>query len=134
MHSAEIIDEAGTSEKDDKPLTLPFYKLLSQADKVDWILMALGTLGAIVHGLAQPVGYFLLGKALDAFGKNINNTDEMVKALFKVSTSINIIVLEYVIRASYQLTLSLTLIYLFCSIRSFHTCGTWLSRHFQLEF
>ncbi|XP_047983858.1 LOW QUALITY PROTEIN: ABC transporter B family member 19-like [Salvia hispanica] len=84
MHSAEIIDEAGTSEKDDKPLTLPFYKLLSQADKVDWILMALGTLGAIVHGLAQPVGYFLLGKALDAFGKNINNTDEMVKALFKV--------------------------------------------------
>ncbi|XP_042057956.1 ABC transporter B family member 19-like [Salvia splendens] len=84
MHSAEIIDEAGRSEKDDKPLTLPFYKLLSQADKVDWILMALGTLGSIVHGLAQPVGYFLLGKALDAFGKNINNTDEMVKALFKV--------------------------------------------------
>lgn len=101
MHSAEIIDEAGTSGKDDKPLTLPFYKLLSQADKVDWILMALGTLGSIVHGLAQPVGYFLLGKALDAFGKNINNTDEMVKALFKVSTSINITVLEYVINASF---------------------------------
>ncbi|KAH6766833.1 hypothetical protein C2S52_017816 [Perilla frutescens var. hirtella] len=84
MHSAEIRDEEGTSEKDVKPHTLPFYKLLSQADELDWILMALGTLGSIVHGLAQPVGYFLLGKALDAFGNNINNTDEMVKALFKV--------------------------------------------------
>nr|QVT92312.1 ABC transporter [Salvia miltiorrhiza] len=81
MHSAEIIDEAGTSEKDANP---PFHKLLRQADKVDWILMGLGTLGSIVHGLAQPVGYYLLGKALDAFGKNINNPDQMVKALFKV--------------------------------------------------
>lgn len=98
MHSAEIRDEEGKSERDVKNQTLPFYKLLSQADAVDWILMALGTLGSIVHGLAQPVGYFLLGKALDAFGKNINNTDEMVKALFKVSSFLftTLLVLEYV--------------------------------------
>ncbi|KAJ9186944.1 hypothetical protein P3X46_002457 [Hevea brasiliensis] len=63
---------------------LPFYKLLSYADSLDWALMVLGTLGSIVHGMAQPVGYFLLGRALDAFGKNMNNTDEMVKALDKV--------------------------------------------------
>lgn len=86
MHSEEIRNEAETSSEKDaiKPQTLPFYKLLSQADELDWILMALGTFGSIVHGLAQPVGYYLLGLALDAFGTNINNTDEMVKALFKV--------------------------------------------------
>ncbi|KAA8533502.1 hypothetical protein F0562_031064 [Nyssa sinensis] len=64
--------------------TLPFHKLLSYADALDWTLMALGTLGSIVHGLAQPVGYLLLGKALNAFGNNIHNTDAMVKALLKV--------------------------------------------------
>ncbi|XP_057463166.1 ABC transporter B family member 19-like [Actinidia eriantha] len=63
---------------------LPFHKLLSYADALDWILMALGALGSIVHGLAQPIGYLLLGKALDAFGNNIHDTKAMVKALKKV--------------------------------------------------
>jgi ATP-binding cassette, subfamily B (MDR/TAP), member 1 len=60
---------------------LPFFKLLSYADYVDWILMGLGTLGSIVHGMALPVGYLLLGKALNAFGNNTNDIDDMVPAL-----------------------------------------------------
>ncbi|XAR52108.1 Xenobiotic-transporting ATPase [Bertholletia excelsa] len=64
--------------------TLPFSKLLSYADALDWTLMALGTFGSIVHGLAQPIGYLLLGKALNAFGHNIGHTKEMVTALYKV--------------------------------------------------
>ncbi|KAI4306591.1 hypothetical protein L6164_029852 [Bauhinia variegata] len=63
---------------------LPFFKLLSYADTLDWTLMALGTLGSIVHGMALPVGYLLLGKALNAYGNHIDNPDEMVKALKKV--------------------------------------------------
>ncbi|KAF8391867.1 hypothetical protein HHK36_022205 [Tetracentron sinense] len=51
---------------------------------LDWALMALGTLGSIVHGMAQPIGYLLLGKALDAFGSNINDKNAMVEALYKV--------------------------------------------------
>ncbi|KAI3857523.1 hypothetical protein MKX03_032041 [Papaver bracteatum] len=39
---------------------------------------------AIVHGMAQPIGYLLLGKALNAFGDNIDDTDAMVAALYKV--------------------------------------------------
>ncbi|XP_021276540.1 ABC transporter B family member 19-like [Herrania umbratica] len=62
----------------------PFYMLLSYADTLDWTLMALGTLGSIVHGMAQPVGYLLLGKALNAFGDNVNNIDGMAKAIKKV--------------------------------------------------
>ncbi|KAI3955480.1 hypothetical protein MKW92_006772 [Papaver armeniacum] len=63
---------------------LPFHKLLSYADPLDWTLMALGTLGSVVHGSAQPVGYLLLGKAINAFGDNIDDTDAMVTALYKV--------------------------------------------------
>lgn len=81
----ENSDETKKSRKNVGPQTLPYHKLLSHADELDWILMALGTLGSVVHGFAQPVGYFLLGKALDAFGNNINDTDGMVKALEKVN-------------------------------------------------
>lgn len=55
-------------------------KLLSYADVFDWVLMGLGTLGSVVHGMAQPLGYLLLGKALGAFGSNIHDTEAMVKA------------------------------------------------------
>ncbi|PON60369.1 ABC transporter [Parasponia andersonii] len=63
---------------------LPFHKLLSYADGWDWTLMALGTLGSVVHGMAQPIGYLLLGTALDAYGANINDTRAMVTDLYKV--------------------------------------------------
>lgn len=67
-----------------------FWKLLSYADVMDWVLMVLGTLGSVVHGMAQPIGYLLLGKALDAFGNNIHDTEAMVRALKKVGQCITI--------------------------------------------
>lgn len=82
-------DEKETLTTDDQTQTLPFCKLLSQADQLDWLLIALGTLGSIVHGLAQPVGYFLLGKALDAYGSNIGDLNDMVHALKHVSNMLN---------------------------------------------
>lgn len=81
--------------------TLPFHKLLSYADALDWTLMALGTLGSVVHGMALPLGYLLLGKALDAFGDNIKNTDAMVDALYKVY----IYILTYIHIYMYSLSL-----------------------------
>lgn len=65
-----------------KPVS--FGRLLSYADTVDWVLMGLGTVGSVVHGMAQPIGYLLLGKALEAFGRNIGNQEAMVRALEKV--------------------------------------------------
>uniref|UniRef100_A0A0E0LRA5 MDR-like ABC transporter n=1 Tax=Oryza punctata TaxID=4537 RepID=A0A0E0LRA5_ORYPU len=70
------------SSADEKPF--PFFGLLCYADAVDWLLMALGTFGSIIHGMAFPVGYLLLGKALDAYGTNINDQEGMVHALYKV--------------------------------------------------
>lgn len=67
----------------DEPFS--FFGLLCYADMMDWHLMALGTIGSIIHGMAFPVGYLLLGKALDAFGTNINDQEGMVRALYKVN-------------------------------------------------
>ncbi|KAI9110760.1 hypothetical protein K1719_018198 [Acacia pycnantha] len=81
-------EEDGFEEEEDEQVkskrevkSLSFFTLLSYADAVDWILMALGTVGSVVHGMAFPVGYLLLGKALNAFGTNINDNDAMARAL-----------------------------------------------------
>lgn len=79
-----MVEDEKSKEEMTRVETLGFNKLLSYADALDWSLMVLGTLGSIVHGMAFPVGYLLLGKALDAFGSNINDTDAMVKSLKKV--------------------------------------------------
>ncbi|KAG2668627.1 hypothetical protein I3760_14G000600 [Carya illinoinensis] len=75
-------EEKKREELDDKketnPKALPFHKLLSYADALDWTLMALGTLGSIVHGMARPIGYLLLGKALSAFGDSMNKREHEV--------------------------------------------------------
>ncbi|ONK59061.1 uncharacterized protein A4U43_C08F2580 [Asparagus officinalis] len=79
--------ENGNGERTPLPAenkAFPFRRLLAYADGLDWLLMVLGTLGSVVHGMAQPTGYLLLGKALDAFGNNIDNDDNVVNALYKV--------------------------------------------------
>ncbi|GJN12427.1 hypothetical protein PR202_ga30703 [Eleusine coracana subsp. coracana] len=76
------ISVSPVASADEKPFS--FFRLLCYADKIDWFLMALGTIGSIIHGIAFPIGYLLLGKALDAFGTNINDQDGMVHALNKV--------------------------------------------------
>nr|GEZ92441.1 ABC transporter B family member 19-like [Tanacetum cinerariifolium] len=76
----EIMDDVKVN-LNDQPL--PFTKLLSYADALDYTLMALASLGSIIHGLAQPLGYLLLGKAIDAFGTNIHDDKAMVKALYE---------------------------------------------------
>ncbi|KAK3042796.1 hypothetical protein RJ639_001069 [Escallonia herrerae] len=81
MEEEKTNDEIEDTKKEIAAETLPFLKLLSYADALDWTLMILATLGSIVHGFAQPVSYLLLGKALDAFGRNINDPDAMVTAL-----------------------------------------------------
>ncbi|GLJ54828.1 hypothetical protein SUGI_1177560 [Cryptomeria japonica] len=64
--------------------SVSFFRLLSYADSIDVVLMVLGTIGGLGHGLAHPGGYLFLGMALQAFGTHQNDTDAMVKALYKV--------------------------------------------------
>ncbi|KAL3832923.1 hypothetical protein ACJIZ3_007659 [Penstemon smallii] len=62
---------SGVKEQEVKELkkTVPFYKLFSFADSIDKVLMTIGTIAAIGHGLTQPFVSLLLGEIIDAFGK-----------------------------------------------------------------
>ncbi|XP_057857177.2 ABC transporter B family member 19-like [Cryptomeria japonica] len=64
--------------------SVSFFRLLSYADSIDVVLMVLGTIGGLGHGLAHPGGYLFLGMALHAFGTHQNDTHATVKALYKI--------------------------------------------------
>ncbi|KAL8172358.1 hypothetical protein V2J09_024162 [Rumex salicifolius] len=53
-----------------KEQTVPFYKLFSFADKYDYLLMSVGSLGAFIHGSAMPCFFLLFGQMVNGFGKN----------------------------------------------------------------
>ncbi|MCO5594158.1 hypothetical protein L7F22_048181 [Adiantum nelumboides] len=67
--------EAGKDKKE-KPKTVSFFKLFSYADKFDYLLMTLGTLGAFGHGLAFPMFFFFFGKLINSFGSNQGNPQQ----------------------------------------------------------
>ncbi|KAK1591872.1 hypothetical protein Q3G72_015055 [Acer saccharum] len=87
MQVGAIMEDEEEKKKEEEIANkiVPFCKLLSYADGLDWTLMAMGTLGSVVHGMAQPIGYLLLGKALQAFGNNKDRGNKViVDALLKM--------------------------------------------------
>lgn len=67
-----------------KEQSLPFYQLFSFADKYDWFLMILGSLGAIVHGSSMPIFFLLFGEMVNGFGKNQMDLHKMIHEVSKV--------------------------------------------------
>lgn len=61
--TAEEIDELDSSS----PPAVPFVKLFVYADGLDWILMSLGSLAAVVHGAALPFFLLYVGKIINLF-------------------------------------------------------------------
>jgi ATP-binding cassette subfamily B (MDR/TAP) protein 1 len=69
-----------------KEQSLPFYQLFSFADKYDWLLMASGSIGAIIHGSSMPVFFLLFGEMVNGFGKNQMDLQKMTAEVAKVPT------------------------------------------------
>jgi ATP-binding cassette, subfamily B (MDR/TAP), member 1 len=51
-----------------KALKVPFLKLFSFADKWDYLLMTLGSIGACAHGASVPVFFIFFGKLINLIG------------------------------------------------------------------
>ncbi|XP_031492300.1 ABC transporter B family member 19 [Nymphaea colorata] len=66
-----------------KEQSVPFYKLFSCADGLDWLLMSLGSLGAVVHGSAMPVFFLFFGDLVNGFGKNQEDPLKMTHEVSK---------------------------------------------------
>ncbi|KMS99218.1 hypothetical protein BVRB_2g046570 [Beta vulgaris subsp. vulgaris] len=71
------------AEKKKEEQTLPFYQLFSFADKYDYFLMSLGSLGAVIHGSSMPVFFLLFGEMVNGFGKNQSDLQTMTHEVSK---------------------------------------------------
>ncbi|KAG9441707.1 hypothetical protein H6P81_017561 [Aristolochia fimbriata] len=73
--------------KDDKPgppvPSVPITHLFRFADKLDCVLMGIGSLGAVVHGCSLPVFLRFFADLVNSFGANAGNPDKMMQEVLK---------------------------------------------------
>lgn len=55
-------------KKQQQQQKVPFLKLFSFADSYDYFLMALGSVGACIHGASVPVFFIYFGKLINIIG------------------------------------------------------------------
>ncbi|XP_050374960.1 ABC transporter B family member 11-like [Argentina anserina] len=64
--------------------TVPYYKLFSFADALDYILMSTGTISAVGHGLCMPLMSVVMGDMINSFGET-KDIKEVANAVSKVA-------------------------------------------------
>ncbi|KAL2475097.1 ABC transporter B family member 9 [Abeliophyllum distichum] len=70
----------GSEKKDQK---VPFYKLFYYSDKLDIVLIIVGTISAIGNGLTQPIMTLIFGQIINSFGGT--DSSHVVHEVSKVS-------------------------------------------------
>ncbi|ONI27768.1 hypothetical protein PRUPE_1G104100 [Prunus persica] len=88
-HSAVVEDSQNNPQdrsksKEDGTKTVPYYKLFSFADSLDYLLMSVGTISAIGNGVCMPLMTIIFGDVINSFGGSGNNKD-VVDAVSKVA-------------------------------------------------
>ena len=75
--------EKAVVDDDDQQQKVSFYKLFLFADKMDVVLMIVGTIGAIGNGVSQPLMTLLFGQLINSFGSSIpsNVIDEVSQVM-----------------------------------------------------
>ena len=74
-----------TKGKQESTNTVPYYKLFSFADHLDYLLMFVGTIGAVGNGISLPLMTMVFGDILDSFGRTVN-TKDIVHVVSEVRT------------------------------------------------
>lgn len=83
------------SDAGDKPESSPavgFGELFRFADGLDYILMGIGTAGAIVHGCSLPLFLRFFADLVNSFGANANDVDKMTQEVVKVMQFLTVLV------------------------------------------
>ncbi|PHT28125.1 ABC transporter B family member 11 [Capsicum baccatum] len=57
---------------------VPYYKLFSFADPIDYALMAIGMITAVGSGVCLPLMGVLFGEMIDSFGKNAGEVSKII--------------------------------------------------------
>lgn len=75
--------DGGSKEKVKSAPAVGFGELFRFADGLDYILMTIGTVGAIVHGCSLPLFLRFFADLVNSFGSNANNLDKMTQEVVK---------------------------------------------------
>ena len=77
------------SSNSDKTPSVSFFGLFCAADKIDYFLMFLGSLGSCIHGASLPIFFFFFGRMVDSLGNLASNPHKMSSQVSKVWPKIN---------------------------------------------
>ncbi|CAK9165121.1 unnamed protein product [Ilex paraguariensis] len=84
MEVSEGKKDGGHGEKPGSAIpTAGFGELFRFADKLDYVLMAIGTVGAFIHGCSLPLFLRFFADLVNSFGANANNVDKMAQEVLK---------------------------------------------------
>ncbi|KAI3472286.1 hypothetical protein Pfo_029801 [Paulownia fortunei] len=92
--TAQVKQEEGSSQDSvDRRETAPVMEVSTSegrkmalfrfADGLDYVLMTIGTVGAIVHGSSLPLFLRFFADLVNSFGSNANNVDKMTQEVLK---------------------------------------------------
>ena len=73
----------GEEKKDAAPAKVSLLGMFRYADRLDILLMAVGTVAAVGNGVAEPLVTVLFGKVIDSFGDS--TTQSILRSVSKVS-------------------------------------------------
>nr|QVT92340.1 ABC transporter [Salvia miltiorrhiza] len=82
-NAMEVETKKDEAEKPASPPPVPLKDLFRFADGLDYALMGIGTLGAIVHGSSLPLFLRFFADLVNSFGANANNVDKMMQEVLK---------------------------------------------------
>ncbi|XP_050381608.1 ABC transporter B family member 1 [Argentina anserina] len=73
----------GGGEKPEAVPTVGFGQVFRFADGLDYVLMGIGSVGAIVHGCSLPIFLRFFADLVNSFGANANDPDKMMQEVLK---------------------------------------------------
>ncbi|KAL0375037.1 UNVERIFIED_CONTAM: ABC transporter B family member 1 [Sesamum radiatum] len=76
-------DGGGEPEKPGSPPPVGLGELFRFADGLDYVLMTIGSVGAIVHGSSLPLFLRFFADLVNSFGSNANDVDKMTQEVLK---------------------------------------------------